>query len=59
MPRYDYRCGSCGLVVEIEHGMTEDTSHLYECPACHGGLRKMISRVAGVIFRGGGWGCKS
>ena len=40
MARYGYRCGSCGKVFEVEHGMTEHPNIV--CPEC-GGSGKVIS----------------
>jgi putative FmdB family regulatory protein len=53
MPRYDYKCTTCGYITELEHSMNEDT--LPECPDCMTPLKKVISAVASH-FKGQGWG---
>ena len=34
MPTYDYKCEECGTVVEIIHGIKEDTLTEIDCPSC-------------------------
>jgi len=50
MPTYDYRCGDCGHVFEIFHGMTEQPR--LECPKCGGTPQRLISGGGAVILAG-------
>ena len=53
MPRYDYNCDNCGEM-EIEQKMSEEP--LVKCPHCGKiGIRKMVNKGTGVIFKGSGW----
>ena len=61
MPRYDYKCDSCPIVLEYEHPMSE-TMDWHPCPVelrdgsiCEGHLHKVFSPTPSV-FRGTGWG---
>lgn len=56
MPKYDYRCETCGQVEEINHSMDEDYNGL-ECAhiECDGHITKMFTAPA-VRFKGQGWG---
>ena len=53
MPQYTYRCKSCEHEFTIEQRMSDPA--LKECPECEGELRKVISRVSGVVFKGSGF----
>ena len=52
MARYDYRCGSCGKVFEVEHGMTEHPEIV--CPDC-GGATERVFNASGIKFEGSGF----
>jgi putative FmdB family regulatory protein len=52
MPIYEYQCAACGQVVERWQKVSE--SPLAECPACGGGLHKLISSCA-FHLKGSGW----
>ena len=52
MARYDYRCGSCGKVFEVEHGMTEHPDIV--CPEC-GGATERVFNASGIKFEGSGF----
>ena len=55
MPRYDYRCSSCGLEVEVLHGIYENGPQA--CDVCGGVMRKALSAPA-IHFKGSGWAKK-
>lgn len=52
MPTYEYRCDSCGTVVEAVQGFHD--APLTTCPQCQGALRKLFGNV-GVVFKGSGF----
>src|SRR3990170_3521832 len=52
MPRYDYRCVTCGHEVEITHGV--DGAGPTTCDVCGGAMRKALSTPA-IHFKGSGW----
>ena len=52
MPKYQYRCTSCGEEIEAVQKFTDPA--LTECPSCAGDLRKVFSAV-GVVFKGSGF----
>lgn len=53
MPRYTYRCESCGQELEARQRMTD--APLTVCPRCGDeGLRRVINSV-GVVFKGSGF----
>lgn len=53
MPRYDYRCDSCGEQFEVVQSFSDPT--LTECPHCGtSGLKKVFGNV-GVVFKGSGF----
>ncbi|MEU5436206.1 zinc ribbon domain-containing protein [Streptomyces sp. NPDC020719] len=65
MPRYDFRCRSCGDTFELSRPMAESSAPA-TCPAGHADTVKLLSTVAvGGAFRdaapspsgGGGGGC--
>jgi len=54
MPTYEYECAECGLKFERRQAITE--APLVECPACGGGVRRLISGGTGFILKGSGHG---
>ncbi len=52
MPIYEYQCAACGRVVEKWQKISE--APLSACPACGGGLHKLISSCA-FHLKGSGW----
>lgn len=53
MPRYDYKCVECGIVVEVEHGY--DDAPTLTCENCGSTeFKKLIGNVR-VIYKGSGW----
>lgn len=55
MPIYDYRCTSCGRVVEVLHSLSSTGPE--GCEVCGGTLRRLISTPA-IVFKGTGWAKK-
>jgi putative FmdB family regulatory protein len=57
VPIYDYRCSSCGHLVEILHGVHESGPAF--CPSCgaEASMRKAIAAPT-VHFKGSGWAKK-
>ncbi|GAB1643247.1 FmdB family zinc ribbon protein [Krasilnikovia sp. MM14-A1259] len=51
MPRYDYRCRSCGDTFEVTRPMSEASAPA-ACPQGHGDTVKLLSTIA-VTGRGG------
>ena len=45
MPRYDYRCRSCGDTFEVTRSITA-TSTAVECPRGHNDTVKLLSTIA-------------
>jgi len=52
MPIYEYRCTSCGHLIEIIQRISDRP--LRKCPKCSGRLEKLVSR-ASFQLKGGGW----
>jgi putative FmdB family regulatory protein len=52
MPIYEYRCQSCGTVIEAIQKF--DAKPLRKCRECAGRLEKLISRTS-FQLKGGGW----
>jgi putative FmdB family regulatory protein len=52
-PSYDYRCVSCDIIVEVQHGMKE--SPVILCACCDQPMTRVISGGAGIIWKGTGW----
>jgi putative FmdB family regulatory protein len=51
---YEYGCGACGHEWEAEQSIRE--APLKKCPKCgKNQAKRMISRGAGFILKGGGW----
>lgn len=53
MPKYDYKCPSCGVIEEYEHSIKEEP--VLECGKCFVQVRKVFSATS-AVFKGGGWG---
>ncbi|MFJ2233974.1 zinc ribbon domain-containing protein [Streptomyces sp. NPDC087859] len=45
MPRYEYRCRTCGDTFELSRPMAESAAPA-DCPAGHGDTVKLLSTVA-------------
>ncbi|MER7914854.1 MULTISPECIES: zinc ribbon domain-containing protein [unclassified Streptomyces] len=64
MPRYEYRCRSCGDTFELSRPMSESAAPA-QCPAGHADTVKLLSTVAvggsapssASAPQGGGGGC--
>ena len=52
MPIYEYRCKSCGTVIEVIQKFGDRP--LRKCRTCSGRLEKLISRTS-FQLKGGGW----
>ncbi len=52
MPIYEYQCAVCGRVMEKWQKISEEP--LSTCPACGGGLSKIISSCS-FQLKGSGW----
>jgi putative FmdB family regulatory protein len=52
MPIYEYKCSSCGTVVEAMQKFSDPP--LTECSCCNGELRKLIS-MSTFHLKGSGW----
>lgn len=52
MPVYEYECGRCIKVFEIQQRIAD--APLAVCPDCGGEVRKLISRSS-FQLKGGGW----
>ena len=52
MPIYEYKCKSCGTVVEVIQRSGDRP--LRKCTKCSGRMEKIVSRTA-FILKGGGW----
>lgn len=56
MPNYDYECPNCRKNFEIFQHITAE--RLAICPECgKSGLKRLIGRGAGIIFKGSGFHC--
>jgi putative FmdB family regulatory protein len=53
MPAYDYRCATCNLNQEINHGFNDRP--VIPCPYCNAPMVKGFSSFA-IHFKGKGWG---
>ncbi|MBE2213574.1 MAG: zinc ribbon domain-containing protein [Opitutaceae bacterium] len=54
MPTYEYECPSCEDVVEAFQSMRD--APLTNCPRCgQPGVKRLIGRGAGIIFKGSGF----
>ena len=52
MPIYEYRCHSCGQIIEIMQKFSDKP--LTRCPACSGKVSKLISNCS-FHLKGTGW----
>ncbi len=53
MPIYEYRCGKCDEVHEVQHKIADPAPE--SCPECGGGpMTKLISATA-FVLKGSGW----
>lgn len=52
MPIYEYRCRSCGRIIEVMQRMNDRP--MRKCGHCSGKLEKLISRSS-FTLKGGGW----
>jgi putative FmdB family regulatory protein len=52
LPIYEYRCKSCGKVIEVIQQFSDRP--LRKCRTCSGKLEKLISSAA-FHLKGGGW----
>ena len=53
MPTYEYSCGACGTVSEINHRMSDPSPT--DCPACGKPQLSKLMSAAGFRLKGGGW----
>lgn len=51
MPKYDYKCSSCGSTIEFERGIGEDR----EPSCCSNTMTRIWNSVPGVMFNGSGF----
>jgi putative FmdB family regulatory protein len=52
MPLYEYKCHSCGKIIEVIQKFSDEPLHVHE--DCGGELEKLISRSA-FQLKGSGW----
>lgn len=52
MPRYDFKCSTCGSVCEVSRSATDDSP--VPCPECGAETRRVFTPV-GVHFKGSGF----
>lgn len=52
MPAYDFKCKTCGTVIEVTR--PADDESLVPCPDCSGETRRVFTPV-GVHFKGSGF----
>lgn len=53
MPTYEYQCGACETVSEINHRMSDPSPT--DCPACGKPQLSKLMSAAGFRLKGGGW----
>ena len=53
MPTYEYECLACGVTFEQFQNITDKP--LKKCPSCQGKVKRLISKGAGIIFKGSGF----
>lgn len=53
MPTYDFKCDTCGNLVEVKRSIqyAEDP---YYCPTCGDQMKKVFSPIP-AVFKGGGF----
>lgn len=66
MPIYEYKCGICNLTIAITKTIDEYQSELpcenlkeASLDKCPGTMTRVFTTPPGIIFEGGGWGCKN
>ncbi|RPI24303.1 MAG: zinc ribbon domain-containing protein [Acidobacteria bacterium] len=52
MPLYEYRCQSCGQLIEVIQKFSD--APLETCQKCNGKLERLLSAAA-IQFKGTGW----
>ena len=60
MPIYEYKCELCDLTTTIISSI-EDYESEVSCRDndCSGIMKRVFTNPPGIIFEGGGWGCKN
>lgn len=53
MPTYEYQCAVCRYKVDYFQSMKEPAKTV--CPRCKGKLNRMVTKGAGLIFKGSGF----
>ncbi len=53
MPTYEYRCNHCEHEFEVFQSIK--AGPLKKCPECGKSVKRLISRGAGIIFKGTGF----
>ncbi len=53
MPTYEYQCEVCRYQVDYFQSMKEPAKTV--CPRCQGKLNRMVTKGAGLIFKGSGF----
>ncbi len=53
MPTYEYKCKKCGH--QFEKFQNINNRNMTTCPECKGGVKQLISRGSGIIFKGSGF----
>lgn len=52
MPRYDYKCETCGIIFEVKQRFSDEPLTVHD--NCGGRLERLISASA-LQFKGSGW----
>jgi putative FmdB family regulatory protein len=53
MPRYDYKCESCGVRYERREGFDAPQEHT--CEQCGSGVARRVFVAPPILFKGSGW----
>ncbi|GAB4320512.1 MAG: zinc ribbon domain-containing protein [Dehalococcoidia bacterium] len=53
MPRYDYRCDSCGKTYELIQSFSAESTHT--CEKCGNGTARRLLSAPPIVFKGSGW----
>lgn len=53
MPFYEYQCEDCETKIEYFQSITDEPKTV--CPTCKGHLQRMVTKGAGIIFKGTGF----
>lgn len=53
MPRYDYRCDSCGKTYELIQSFSAESAHT--CEKCGRGTARRVLSAPPIVFKGSGW----